>query len=512
MNGAESLVHTLLASGVEVCFANPGTSEMHFVSALDRVPGMRCVLCLAEGVATGAADGYARMTGRPAATLLHCSPGLENGLAYLHNARRARSPVVNIVGDIATYHTHLDPPLTSDTESVARIVSAFVRTSRTPAAVGADAAEAVRAARTPPGVVATLVLPSDASWGEGGVVAAPLAAPAPATVDDAAIAAAAAALTDREPAVILLGGEAMRPQPLADAARIAAATGARLRGETFNARWARGHGRPFFPALAYAVDSAVADLAGTRRLVLAGAVDPVGFFAYPGKPGRMAPENAEVVTLARPGTDIADALARLADRLGAPPVAAPGQPRPAPPGGAVTGEALGVALAALMPDDAIVIDESVSFGMPLQAGIPGAPPYDWLRLVGGAIGGGIPLAVGAAIGAPGRRVIALQADGSALYTVAGLWTEARENLDITTIVLANRRYAILDRELAAVGATNGAIADSLFSLARPTIDWLRLAGGLGIEAARAETMTEFADLFVSANRRSGPFLIELVIP
>jgi acetolactate synthase-1/2/3 large subunit len=511
MNGAESLARTLLACGVDTCFANPGTSEMHFVAALDRVPGIRAVLALFEGVATGAADGYARMAERPAATLLHCGPGLANGLANLHNARRARSPMVNIVGDQATYHGPLDPPLAAETETWARPVSTWLRTATRPAQVGEYAAEAVRAAATPPGGIATLVLPSDASWEDGGIAQAPLRVPGAATVATGTLDDAVRALRSGEPAMLFLGGRALRAAALADAHRVAAASGCRLMAETFFARMERGRGRFAVDCLPYGVEAGVASLAGLRHLILVDADDPVAFFAYPGLPGRFADSGTTVSVLARPGEDAGDALARLADALGAPAIAAPSVAATAPASGDVTNAALGQTLAALLPEGAVVIDEGITNGFGLYPPMAAAAPHDLLRHVGGAIGIGPPLATGAAIGAPGRRVVALQADGSALYTVQALWTQARERLDVTTVILANNRYAILDRELAAVGAEPGPASRTLFDLADPAIDWLRVAGGFGVEAARADTMERFADLFAAANRRPGPFLIELAI-
>jgi acetolactate synthase-1/2/3 large subunit len=512
MNGAESLARTLLACGVDTCFANPGTSEMHFVAALDRVPGIRCVLALFEGVATGAANGYARTAGKPAATLLHCGPGLANGLSNLHNARRARVPLVNIVGDQATYHAPLDPPLAAETAAWARPISAWLRTADAPRDVGEYAAEAVRAAMTPPGAVATLILPSDASWSEGGAPQGPLRVPASATIASATLEDAARLLRSGEPAMLFLGGDALRAGPLADASRIAAATGARLMAETFCTRMERGRGRFAVERLPYNVEPGLAALAGIRHLILVGADDPVTFFAYPDQPGRFAPPSANATTLTSPGEDSADALARLADLLGAPMIAPPPRRPPPPATGAVTQAALGQTLAALLPENAVVVEEGVTFGFGLYAPMADAAPHDFLRLVGGAIGDGLPLATGAAVGAPGRRVVGLQADGSALYTVQALWTQARERLDITTVILANRRYAILDGELAAVGAVPGPASRSLFDLGNPDIDWVRVANGFGVEAARVETMEAFADVFARANARPGPFLIELVIP
>ena len=510
MNGAESLVHTLLACGVDTCFANPGTSEMHFVAALDRVPGIRCVLALFEGVASGAADGYARIGGKPAATLFHCGPGLANALANLHNARRANTPIVNIVGDQATYHRPLDAPLTADTEGWARGVSAWVRTAASAAAVGADAAVAVQAARTAPGQIATLILPADTAWDEGGVVGTPLPVPPPGQVAPATVRDIARVLRSGEPALLFLGGAGVRAAAAALAHRIAAATGARLLAQMFNARIERGRGRVPLERLAYPVDQALAQLAGARHLILAGAREPVAFFAYPAKPGRLAPPDCVVHVLARPEQDIAAALALLADELGAPEVALPDPgPRPAPAEGAISPEAFARTLAALLPEGAIVADQSVTFGRALFPLTNAAVPHDWMQATGGAIGDGIPLATGAAVAGRGRRVISLEADGSAMYTIQALWTQARERLDVTTVIFANRKYAILLHELANVGANPGRTALDMLDLSNPDLEFVRIAGGMGVEAARAETMEAFADLFSQSLRRPGPFVIEL---
>ncbi len=512
MNGAESLVHTLLACGVDTCFANPGTSEMHFVAALDRIPGMRCVLGLFEGVVTGAADGYARMQDRPAATLLHCGPGLANGLANLHNARRARSPIVNLVGDQATYHRPLDAPLTADTEGWARPVSVWTRTAAHAAGVGSDCASAVQAARSAPGGIATLILPSDTCWDDGGVVGTPLPVLAVPKASPDAIQAAVRALRSGEPVMLILGGKALRADALDIAAGILAATGARMLAQTSNARIARGAGRAPIDRVPYPVDQAVAALAGVKHLILVGAAVPVGFFAYPNKPGHMAPPDCEIHVLARPEQDAADALACVADVMGAETARQqPSAPGTSPARGAISSEAVAQTLAAMLPDGAVIVDESVSFGRAFFPGTHAAAPHDWLQITGGAIGCGIPLATGAALGAPDRRVVALQADGSAMYTLQGLWTQARERLDVTTVILANRKYAILLGEYQGVGANPGRTALDMLDLGNPDLDWVRLANGMGVEAARADTMETFADLFSQANARPGPFVIELVI-
>ncbi|GGC30689.1 hypothetical protein GCM10011504_06120 [Siccirubricoccus deserti] len=512
MNGAESLVHTLLGSGVDVCFTNPGTSEMHFVAALDRIPGMRCVLGLQENIVTGAADGYWRMAGKPAATLLHCGPGLANGLAGLHDARRARSGIVNIVGDQAVYHRPYDAPLTADTEGWARGVSAFVRTATRAEDVGADAAVAVQAARTSPGQVATLILPSDSSWNEGGVVGQALPVPAVPQADPHAVKQVARILREQKNVLLLLGGLALTEGAQRQAHRIAAATGARLLAEGSNGRIQRGQGRLQLDRVPYVVEQALAVLGQVQHLVLVNARDPVGFFGYPGKPSRLYPPDAAVHVLTRNEQDAEAALAALADELGAPAVAIPSAgPRPEAPRGALSPEGLAQAVAALMPEGAVIVDESVTYGRGFFPQTYAAPAHDWLQNCGGAIGYGPPVATGAAIGAGGRRVIALQADGSAMYTPQALWTQAREKLPVTTVLLSNRKYQILIGEYRNVGANPGRTAMDMLDLGNPDIGWVKLANSMGVEAAQASTLEALGDLMAQSFARPGPFLIELLI-
>ncbi len=513
MNGAESLVRTLVASGIEVSFANPGTSEMHFCAALDRVPGLHSVLCLFEGVATGAADGYARMAGKPAATLLHCGPGLANGLAYLHDAQKARTPIVNIVGDQATYHAPLNPPLAADTEGWARPVSVWTKKVTQTADLGKSAAEAVRAARTAPGGIATLILPSDVSWSDGGAPAVALPVPSAKKVSETAVKEAARALSLREPSVLMLSGAALSQDSLANAARIAQATGARVMAPTFNSRIARGAGRHLVTSIPYPVDLSVALLAQTKQMILVGTGEPVAFFAYPGKPGIVSPKDAHSHWLAQVDEDLPDALARLAEELNCAAPPAPVQKGNAVPAkGAVTIEGVAQTLAALMPENSIVADEAITLRGPLFEGTKHAAPHDWLQVPGGAIGHGLPLATGAAVAAKGRRVFALVGDGSAMYTVQALWTQARENLDITTIILSNRKYAVLLHELAQTGASPGPTTHEIFEMMRPDLDWTLMAKGMGVEGARADSLERFAELLSYSNKRRGPFLIELPFP
>ena len=513
MNGAQALIRALAGSGVDVCFSNPGTSEMHFVAGLDAVPQLRGVLCLFEGVATGAADGYGRMTGRPAATLLHLGPGLANGLANLHNARRAATPVVNVVGEHATYHKRFDAPLESDIDALARAVSHWIRRPARTADVAADAAEAVAAALGPPGGVATLILAADVSWSGGAEPAPPVPPRGPSVVPDPVIGEAAGALRGGGASVILLGGAALRRPGLEAASRIAAATGARLLGETFPARLERGAGLPGLERLAYLAEFAQAQLAGTQQLILAGARAPVSFFAYPGLPSSLVPGGCQVHTLARPGEDVCGALASLAERV-APQARPQPQPahRPALPGGGLTAETAAAVIGALLPEGAIVSDEANTSGLSLPGATAGAPPHDWLTLTGGAIGQGLPVATGAAVACPDRSVLALDSDGSAMYTIQALWTQAREGLDVTTVIFSNRRYAILDLELHRVGAVAGGdAARSLLDLSRPDLDFSALARGMGVPAARAASAGEFAEELQRALAEPGPHLIEALL-
>jgi len=513
MNGAESLARTLLASGVDTCFANPGTSEMHFVSALDRVAGLRCVLGLAETVVAGCADGYARMAGKPAATLFHCGPGLGNAIANLHNAKRAHTPIVNIVGDHASYHRPYDAPLTADTEGLARTVSTWVRTCTSAASVGTDAAAAVQAARTPPGGTATLILPADCAWDEGAAPGAALAPPAAPAVAPETVVGVARALRSGLPSMLVLSGAALGERGLKAAQRVAHATGAKLRTPTQVPRMARGRGRIPVDRIPYVVDAALKVLGGTRHLVLVGAKAPVGFFAYPGKPSTLWPQDCELHVLARAEQDIVAALEALADELAAPHEAPSREaiPQPELHGGPFKPEAFGLTLAALLPENAIVAEDAVTSGRALFPLTWGAAPHDWIQITGGAIGHAFPAATGAAVACPDRKVVCLQADGAGMYSLQALWTQAREKLDIVNVVFANRRYAILQGELAAVGAQPGPASKELFDLARPEIRWTKLAEGMGVEAVRVETLEAFTDAFTSARARRGPFLIEFSI-
>jgi acetolactate synthase-1/2/3 large subunit len=512
VNGAHALLKTLVASGVEVCFANPGTSEMHFVAAIDDEPGMRCVLGLFEGVATGAADGYARIAGRPAATLLHLGPGMANGMANLHNARRARVPMVNIVGDHATFHSQFDAPLNSDIETVARTFSGWTSRPTKPHDVGGAAASAVAQALDPPESISTLILPADVSWGEDAQPAGPLPVPPRTVVPSDSIDAIAKLLTSGERCVLLLGGGATNARACTDAHRVAKATGAQLLLETSCSHLSRGGGIAPMARLNYRAGTATRQLQGADHLILVDAKRPIAFFAYPDRPSQLVPGGCAVHELSGPADDANDALARLVDRLGAAAVDATPTSRPDLPTGELTAASAAAAIAALLPEDAIVIDEGVSSGGQVAHATALGPRHSWLNVMGGAIGIGLPLAVGAAVAAPHRKVVGLQADGSSMYTIQALWTHAREQLDTTTIIFNNGSYNILRDELRRVGATEGPKALDLLDITRPEIDFVALANGMGVEAERATTADEFASSLARALDDSGPRLVEAWLP
>ena len=515
MNGAESLLRSLVDSGVEICFTNPGTSEMHFVAALDRVPGMRAILGLQENVVTGAADGYARMADKPASTLLHLGPGLANGLANLHNARRAHSPVVNIIGDHAIAHRPLDAPLTSDVEAVAAPFSHWVRTSKSSRSVGRDAAEAVAFASGPPGRIASLILPADTSWNEPGVPVKAVARASAPLPPDSVINEIAERLQASERPTLLMNGMALREEALGLAALIAEATGAKILTDTFYGRLERGGDRAVIDRLPYFTEQAVAKIADTTDLVLVHTHAPVGFFAYPDKPSLIANPKTRISTLAELEEDAVGALRALANRLGLgrpqPGARRATTPLPDRPTGALNPMSLAHAVAATLPEHAIVVDESTTGGAFLLGSTVAAPAHDWLSLTGGAIGMGMPAAIGAAIACPGRRVLNVESDGSAMYTLQALWTQAREGLDVTTLLLSNRSYAILNMELARTGAAPSVEAGKLFDLSRPDLDFVSLAKGMGVPGVRVEDAESLVRALETAFAEPGPFLIEAAL-
>ncbi len=515
MNGAQSLVQTLVNCGVEVCFGNPGTSEMHFVASLDSIKGMRSILALFEGVATGAADGYGRMAGKPAAVLLHLGPGLANGLANLHNARRASTPIVNVVGDHATYHLQYDAPLTSDIVGFARPVSSWICESKSARTVAVDAARAVQAACAAPGGIATLILPADTAWTEADHAAEPLPVHGPQPVAESAVTAAATMLVNGKRTVILVRGRGLLGSGLEAAGKVAAKTGARLMCDTFAPHTELGAGRVYVERLPYFAEQIIAALAGVEQMILVGAKPPVSFFAYPGKPSWCSPDGCKFLQLAHEHEDGALALEALDRALS---TAAPGSvirlPLTLPdlPTGALNAQSVAQAMAHLTPENTIFADESATAGFALGAMMARARPYDHLTLTGGSIGDGLPLAVGAAIACPDRKVICPHGDGGAAYTLQALWTMAREKLDVTTVIFANRSYAILNIELQRVGAIGaGAQALSMLDLHNPEMNWTKIAEGMGVEASRATTSEEFVAQYSSAMKQRGPRLIEAMI-
>jgi len=515
MNGAESLLRTLVNNGVDVCFMNPGTSEMQFVAAADKEPGIRCVLGLFEGVVSGCADGYGRMAEKPAATLLHLGPGLGNALANFHNAERSNTPIVNVVGDHATYHKQFDAPLASDVTAYAKPVSGWIGEIENAKDVPAMTLKAIRASLQAPGKIATLIVPADSAWSTSVAPSTEkVSRTAPSLVDEAAIKSAAAGLSSGEPAVMLIRGAALREEGLAWASRISNKTNVRVFCDTFTARVERGAGRAGIERLPYFPELIVDTLAGCKHLIIVGSKPPVGFFAYPDKPSWLTPEDCEIHTLARPEQDTVDALRRLAAEVNAEKSEATlvALNKHDLPRGDLTLETISMTIAGLLPENSIVAEEAITSGFPLMPMTANSEPHDWLMVPGGAIGGGIPIATGAAVACPDRKVINLQADGSAMYTLQSLWTQARENLDVTTVIYANREYKILNIEFERVGAgEQGQVARDMFALDRPVLDWVKLAEGMGVPAKSVTTLADFNKTFAAFIKESGPNLIELVL-
>lgn len=519
-NGAKATIKTLSNAGIDTCFTNPGTSEMHFVAALDS-SDMRAVLCLFEGVATGAADGYARIANKPAATLLHLGCGLGNGLANLHNARKARVPMVNIIGDHAIYHKQYDAPLESDIVTVARNVSSWIRTCPTTEQVGADAAEAIEVAQKAPQQISTLILPADVSWGEGGVAVEADLTPVTETASEALVSQLSDILLTRgKKTAILLGRRVLLEEGLIAASKIAEKTGAKLFTEVFPTRLERGAGLPNVERIAYLAEMASVQLSGYEHLIIIDSTEPVSFFAYPGKKSYLVPKKCTVHHLVNPDQDAVGSLHALVEAVAATDVEPKLQPadRPKLPSGKLNASKVCEAVGALMPENAIISDEAQTSGLKLPICTAGAPRHDVLTLTGGAIGQGLPVAIGAAIAgkdAEGqdRSVIALVGDGSAMYTIQSLWTMMNENLDVTVIVLNNRSYAILNIELERVGAEGaGPKAKSQLDLSKTEIDFVAMAKGMGMPAETATTAEEFNDALGRAIREPGPHLIDAIVP
>jgi acetolactate synthase-1/2/3 large subunit len=508
MTGADLLVRTLVDAGIDTCFANPGTSEMHMVDALDRSPGLRPVLALFEGVVSGAADGYARFAGRPAATLLHLGPGLANALANLHNAKKARSGIVNIVGEHALVHLAHDAPLSSDIAGFARPVSQWIGRVDNPAGLAAMTRDAVRAAKD--GDIATLILPADVSWGNAAESSQGEAHRATET-EYPSIDKAVEAL--RTPgAMLLLGGTALVEDGVYWAGAIAKATGCRVATQSLSGRMTRGGDRPDLPRIPFDVDLALKFLSGVRTLVRAGAPLPVSFFAYPGKPSVLVEDACRVIDAAGQADPLAT-LRRLAEALGVVPLRVPAQPPVPAPAGKLSAETIAAAIAATLPQDAILIDESITAGRFIYSSTGRAARHDWVNNMGGAIGYAMPVAIGAAIACPGRRVLAMVGDGSAFYTEQALWTMAREGLNVTVLIFANREYAVLRNEWQRVGASSaiGELpkkARDMLSLDRPAPDWVSIARGHGVKGLRVDEAGALTEALRRAYTNDGPQLIE----
>ena len=516
MNGAESLIQTLVDSGVEVCFTNPGTSEMHFVAALDEVDGMRCVLCLFEGVLSGAADGYARMARKPASTLLHLGPGLGNALANIHNAKKGNVPMLNIVGDHATYHLQHDAPLTSDIEGVAAPMSHWVYTSKAPQDIAEDAARAVREAAH--NRIATLILPADVSWGDNPNGAAPAATPVPrARVPSERIARAAEMLKSGKPSMVLVGGGELTAERGILLSRLGQATGARVSTDTFPPRVRRGAGTAKLEKLPYLAELAIDHVKEVENLILLGAKSPVSFFAYPNVPSVISAPGCEELPLASPDDDIDACLEELLAAVGGEDAEPELHPLSVPelPSGELTAASLGQSLAHHLPEDAIVVDEGATTGMYCYPTTETVPPHDWMSLTGGSIGYGLPCAAGAAIACPQRKVICIEGDGSAMYTIQSLWTMARENLDVTVVICNNRKYSILELEFTRTGARGGVPgpkAASMLNIGQPDMDFAAIARGMGVTASRATSAEEFNQQLGEAMAERGPRLIDALVP
>lgn len=513
MTGAQALVATLADHGVTACFANPGTSEMHLVTALDGEARIRSVLCLFEGVATGAADGYARVTGTPAMTLLHLGAGYLNGGANIHNARRAWSPMINVIGDHAVSHRAYDAPLSSDIAGLAGPNSIWIGSADDVSITGEMAGEAWAASHGPaPGPV-SLILPADAAWNEGGRPGRRRERPVLLAPDPLQVEAAARAVRGARRPVILINGSALTPGGLVQAARLAGA-GIRVMTDTFFPRMSRGAGH-FVPGrMQYFAEAALSDLEGTDLMLVAGTQLPVAFFAYPGRPGLLVPQGCAALVLGGPETDSCAMLGALADALGAAvPAASARFALPGMPSGPLTAASIGASVARHLPEGAFVSDDGVSNGLASFMMTAEARPHDWMMLTGGAIGQGMPLALGAAIAAPGRKVLCLSGDGAGMYTNQALWSMAREGANVVNVVFVNHSYRILNIELARTGAGNpGRVAADLLGLGRPEIDWVRLAGAQGVPAVDARTAEEFDAALERAFAGEGPFLIAAHVP
>ncbi|HJN53129.1 MAG: acetolactate synthase large subunit [Pseudomonadales bacterium] len=514
MNGAESMLQTLMNNGVEVCFTNPGTSEMHMVAAIGESDGMRSILCLFEGVCSGAADGYARMLAKPACTLLHLGPGLSNASANLHNARKANSSVINLIGDHATYHKKLDAPLNSDVIGLSGPISHWVRSVTNAASLPSDAADAVLAANVKPGQIATLIVPADSAWNESVDPVTARDMPSAPLVGDESVKTAAELLTNGKTTILLMSNLALSERCLDLADQISQATGAKIFCDTFVTRLPRGEGRCSVARLGYFAEQATEQIKDAEQLIMVYTKAPVSFFAYPGKVSEFSPQNSTQHTLAQVSEDAEDALQKLVTELNA----GNHHPRkrslqkPGLGSGELSSKNLALTFAELLPVDSVVVDEGGTAGALCFPISENAQPHDWLTITGGSIGYGLPVAVGAAVACPDRKIICLQGDGGAMYTIQALWTMARENLDVCIVILANRKYQILQVELARVGAQsmNKKTLD-MMDLTNPNLDFVKMSESMGVKAARAHNADEFNKLFAQGMEEPGPMLIEALL-
>ena len=517
INGAESLVRTLVFNKVDVCFTNPGTSEMHFVAALDKVPGIKCVLGLFEGVLTGAADGYYRMLKKPASTLLHLGPGLANGLANLHNAKKANSGIVNIIGQHTYKHLELESPLTSDIEAIAKPMSHWVKTSKSSLQIASDGAKAIEISQKAPGKIASLILPADTAWGIGGKIVKAKSPKPRSAIDKDKIIKIAKLLHNGKKSTLLLGGDALTEKNIELAGRIAKKTGCGIITEATNACLARGAGRVKMLRIpgAGVVEKALQMLDNAGQLILIGSKPPVAFFGYPDKPSLLYKEGTFMSTLVKVDEDIHSALKDLVDELGAVnslPAFIAKLERPEYPTGNISKEKIAQVIGAVLEENTIVVDESVTTGRDFFPVTAGAPPHDWLNNRGGSIGYGMPVSIGASIACPDRKVLLLEGDGSGMYTIQSLWTMVRENLDIIILIFANRSYEILRGELNNVGVKNpGPRALDMLTLDRPYLDWVSLAKGMGLNAIKVDNCESFTKGLQAAFKNQGPFLIEILM-
>jgi acetolactate synthase-1/2/3 large subunit len=517
MNGAELVVKTAVGAGVKVCFANPGTTELPIVVALDKAPGIKAFLGLFEGVCTGAADGYGRMLDKPAMVLLHLGPGFANGIANLHNARRAKSPVLSVVGEHATWHRDADPPLAMDIESLARTVSGWWRTSKSALDLPSDVAEAVTATRL--GQVATLIVPHDYQLAEcDGYKVKELGSPFE-PLEPSSIEAAASRLRTFHKVALMLGGRGLREPGLKAAARIRKRIGCDLLAPTLPGYMERGPGLPVVERLPYFPEQAVNMISRYEVVLFAGAPEPVTFFGYPGVKSRILADEQERIVLCTDKQNVVEALECLADALGGPSNVTlddnrlTNPKRPEIPSGELTAEKACLTLAAMQPENAIIVDEAVTAGLSYFLLPTALPAHAVMTVSGGSIGQGIPCATGAAIACPDRAVIDLQADGSALYTVQGLWTQAREALNVTTLICSNRSYRILQMELSRSGiTTNGPNTRALTELTKPPIDWVRISQGFGVPGVTVSATEDLARELGKALAEPGPHLIEMLLP